>query len=106
MKESAYQSKLVNKIIDLIPDCIILRNDPRHVQGIPDLVVLHGDKWGALEVKASEKAGIQPNQEHYVSTMNNMSFASFINPENEGEVLSALQNSLGIRRKTRVSKSK
>lgn len=106
MTESAYQSKLVKKIVDLIPDCVILRNDPRFIQGIPDLIVLHNNMWGALEVKVSSKAKVQPNQQHYVEKLGKMSFASFINPENEGEVLSALQTAFGIGRKTRLSKSK
>lgn len=105
MKESAYQSKLVKKIVDLIPDCVILRNDPRHIQGIPDLIVLYKNMWGALEVKLSHNAAVQPNQLYYVDKLGHMSFASFINPENEGEVLGALQTAFGIGRKTRVSKS-
>jgi len=44
-----------------------------------------------LEVKASETSPEQPNQGYYVEKMNRMSFAAFIFPENEEEVLTALQ---------------
>jgi hypothetical protein len=104
MKETAYQTELMKKIFDLIPDCIVLKNDPRHIQGIPDLIVLHGNKWGALEVKISDKAPIQPNQQYYVDALGEMSFASFISPDNEEDVLSELQHALGITGQARISK--
>lgn len=94
MLENEYQSKLKSKIKNLLPGCIVLKNDPNIIQGIPDLLVLHGSKWAALEVKKSENEAHQPNQDYYVDKMNTMSFASFIYPENEEVVLDALQRSL------------
>jgi hypothetical protein len=44
-----------------------------------------------LEVKASEDAPLRPNQGYYVRKLNDMSFAAIIYPENEKEVLAALQ---------------
>lgn len=105
MNESEYQNKLIKKVRDLLPGCVILRNDPRYVQGVPDILILFKDTWAMLEVKMSGNALLQPNQEHYVGFLNEMSFASFINPQNEEEVLNALQRSFRLVRETRVPQS-
>lgn len=94
--ETRYQAYLINKITDLFPNCYILVNDPTRIQGIPDLLILFESMWAALEVKAHSAAPIQPNQEYYISMFNNMSFASFICPENEEFVLDALQSAFGV----------
>jgi hypothetical protein len=59
------------------------------------LIILYKDKWAMLECKQSEKASRQPNQEYYITKASNMSFARFICPENEEEVLSDLQQAFG-----------
>ena len=92
-KEAAYQSKLVKRIKDRFPGSIVMKTDPTQRQGIPDLLILHEDKWASLEVKRSEKAPRRPNQEYYVDKLNKMSFSSFIFPENEEEVLNAMERS-------------
>ena len=94
MKESEYQSELKKRILERMPDAIVLKNDPNYIQGIPDLLVLRKKKWAALEVKKDKDAMHRPNQDFYVDKMNEMSFASFIWPENEEEVLNALERSL------------
>lgn len=91
MLESKFQSQLVKKLKKNFDGCIVLKNDPNYIQGMPDLLVLHKDKWAALECKKDLKANKQPNQEYYVDVMNNMSFAAFVCPENEEEILNALQ---------------
>lgn len=93
MLEREYQSRLIKKLRRLFPGCIILKNDTDYLQGIPDLLILYGCRWAALEVKASDDADVQPNQEYYIDQMDEMSFASFIWPEIEEEVLHALQRS-------------
>ena len=67
-----------------------MKNDSSYIQGIPDLLVLHKNKWASLENKKSVKAKKQPNQEYYVDKMNEMSFSRFIYPENKDEVLNEL----------------
>ena len=71
----------------MCPKCIVLKNDAEHFQGIPDLLILSGKRWAALEVKRSQNAKHRPNQDYYVRKLNKMGFASFIYPENEDIVL-------------------
>lgn len=102
--ESEFQAKLIDKLECLFPGCLILKNDSGYCQGIPDLVVFYGDRWGMLEVKANANSRVQANQPYYVSMLNDMSFAAFIYPSNEQEVLSALQEALQPRRNSRLPK--
>lgn len=102
MNEKAYQQKLIHKIESLIPGCVILKNDPQVIQGMPDLLILFSCTWAALEVKLTSDASIQPNQEYYINLLDDMSFASFINPENEEDVLRDLQYAFGLVRQARV----
>jgi hypothetical protein len=104
MRESVYQSDLIHTLKTLLPDCVILKNDSGYLQGVPDLLVLYNDRWAMLEVKASSDSREQPNQLFWVTQFNEMSFAAFIYPENESEVLHALYESFHTRRTTRVSK--
>jgi hypothetical protein len=90
MLENKFQSKLIKEIKNEFPGCIVLKNDPTYIQGVPDLLILHNDRWGALECKKNSKAHKQPNQEYYVEQMDNMSFARFVCPENKDEVLEEL----------------
>lgn len=105
MAENAYQAKLIKKLHKLLPGCEVLKNDAGYRQGILDITILYGKKWAMLEVKAHAGAREQPNQGYFVKKFSKMSFASFIFPENEEEVLTALQKALSPRRPARVSKS-
>lgn len=91
MLESVYQARLIKRLKRMFPDCVILKNDSGYLQGIPDLLILWGDRWAMLEVKPSVSAPAQVNQPYYVDLLDRMSFAAFIYPENEGEILDALQ---------------
>lgn len=91
MREAKYQIELSKKIQRRFPGALVLKQDPNLRQGIPDLLVLWRDCWAALEVKICAEANQQPNQEYYVDTLNGMSFAAFIYPENEEAVLNELQ---------------
>ena len=93
MLESRFQAKLIKKLKEEYPGCIIMKNDPTYIQGIPDLVILYEGKWASLECKKNATASHQPNQDYYVDRMNKMSFSSFIYPENEKEVLDKLRHS-------------
>jgi hypothetical protein len=89
--ESGFQDRLIMQLKDLFPGCMIFKMD--QIQGIPDLLILYGDRWAALECKQYSRASRRPNQEYYVDRMNDMSFAAFICPENKEEVLYELQRS-------------
>ena len=91
--ESKFQSGLIKEIKRKFPGCIVLKNDPNYLQGIPDLTILWRDRWATLEVKKTANASHQPNQDFYVERMNTMSFSRFIYPENKEEVLNELQQS-------------
>jgi hypothetical protein len=94
VSESKFQSELIRKLRRIFPDCVILKNDPGYLQGVPDLVIFYGNRYAFLEVKASERARVQPNQDYYVRKLNEMSFAAFVYPSNEEEVLCALRRAL------------
>lgn len=89
--ESGFQDGLIKDLKSMFPGCMITKLDSSYIQGIPDLLILFKDKWAVLECKKSANAAKQPNQPYYVEKMNEMSFASFIYPENKEEVLYELQ---------------
>lgn len=89
--ENSFQANLKKELKSMFPGCIVTKMDSGDIQGIPDLLVLYGEKWATLECKKSKKAKKQPNQEYYVDAMNTMSYSRFIYPENKEEVLSELR---------------
>jgi len=100
--ENVYQARLIRKLKKMFPGCEILKNDASYRQGILDLTIFWGPTWAMLEVKASADSPLRPNQEYYVKQMDGMSFAAIIYPENEEEVLAALQEAFTSRRATCV----
>lgn len=102
--ESGFQDRLISDLKEMLPGCMVFKMD--QIQGIPDLLVLHGDKWFSLECKKSANAKRQPNQEYYVGKMDEMSFSRFIYPENREDVLNEIQRTYQSRRSTRVSRRK
>ena len=91
MRESTYAARVVKKLNGLFPGCVILKNDAELQQGIPDRLLLWGRNWAMLEFKVDRSATKQPNQEYWIEYLGRMSFAAFIYPDNEEEVLHALQ---------------
>ena len=93
--ESAFKTGVIKFIQkELLPGSLVLHLDANLLQGIPDTQVLFGMRWGFLEFKRSARAVIQPNQQYYVDLLDRMSFARFIYPENEMEVLRELECAL------------
>ncbi len=89
--ERDFQPKLIKELRRRFPGCIIIKNDPTYIQGMPDLLILYKDRWAMLEVKKDGYSQHRPNQDYYVEKLNEMSFAAFIFPENFEEVLNDLQ---------------
>ena len=102
--ENSFQAKFIKDLQALLPDAIIIKNDPNYIQGMPDLLILYKDRWAAVEVKKSRDAKKRLNQEYYVDLLNRMSYSSFVHPENRERVLNELQQALRPRRSTRISR--
>lgn len=103
MLEREYQRYIIERIEELFQGCIVLKNDPQYIQGFPDLLILFNNNWAALEVKADPKAKLQANQKHYISLLDEMSYASFICPENQEVIFNELQQALSPGWPTRFS---
>lgn len=106
MRENAFQPQFIANLRELFPGCVILKNDSDYLQGVPDLLFLWRQYWAIFEVKRRRprsSADFEPNQEYYIDLFNDMSFAACVYPENEDEVLDALQRQFKTRRQTRVS---
>lgn len=106
MRESTYQGKIIKKIKEMFPGCVIQKQDPHRMQGIPDILILYKKRWATLEFKKSKKSAYQNNQPYRIEQFNKMSFCRVIYPEIEKEVLDDLQQALQPRRATRISRSK
>jgi len=94
VRENKFQADLIKEIKSILPGCIVMKNDPNYLQGIPDLLILYEGKWAALECKASSSSPRQPLQDYYINYMNKMSYASWIYPENKEDVLDELLQAL------------
>jgi len=105
MTENKYQARIIKKLEVMFPGCMIMKTDTSLQQGLPDLIILWHNFWASLEIKASASASSQPNQNHFIERLNEMSFAAYIYPENETEVLSALQQAFKPPGRTRLSES-
>jgi len=100
--ESKFKSELIKEIEALYPGAIVLKTDANQIQGITDQIVLWGDRWAAFEAKRRENSSHRPNQDYYVDLFNQMSFASFVYPENKEAILNELQQAFRHRRSTRL----
>lgn len=97
--ERDYQAALIKRIERLLPGAIVRKHDIQ--QGWPDLIILWGPHWAFLETKRetpTSEDDFEPNQIEWIETFNQMSFSACIFPENEEEVLHALQASFGLGR--------
>lgn len=93
--KDGYQSRLIKDIKSRIPGSMVLKSNPNYIQGIPDLLVLNGENWCAIEAKASADAPYRPNQEHYLEVMAKMSCSFTAYPENHEDVIHGLQQAFG-----------
>ena len=102
--ERDFQKNLIKEIKERIPNAIVKKNDPKYIQGIPDISIDVRPYSFHLECKKSANAPYQPNQEYYLQAYNdNGGWARTIYPENKGAILDEMEQSLRARRKTRIS---
>lgn len=106
MLENKFKTGLIRELKERFPGCMVVHLDPNEIQGIPDLLVLYGTTWGALEGKKSASASHRPNQDYYVQQMDEMSFAAFIHPENKEEIIDAMARSFEAHGETCPPRSK
>lgn len=107
MRESKFQATLIKELKSIFKGCLILKNDPTYIQGIPDLIILYKDKWAMLECKASAHASVRPNQDFYIRKTNEMSYGAFIYPENKDVIINALKKVFQKKSsRPRISRSK
>lgn len=52
--ESGFQDRLIESLKALFPGCMVFKMD--QIQGLPDLLILYGEKWASLECKRSATA--------------------------------------------------
>ena len=102
MSESMFQAKLIREIKKRFPEAIVLKNDPKYIDGFPDLTVLYFATYFILEVKKSRDAYLkslrkQKNQKYYIDKLAKMAHAAFVYPENKEEVLHAMEEAFGAR---------
>ena len=104
--ERDFQAWLIKELRKLFPGCVIQKLDSGYQQGIPDLLILFGDRWAVLEVKKkrpTKASDFEPNQEYFIEKLNEMSFCACVYPENVEDVLDAIQQSLQPHRRARIS---
>ena len=91
--ERDFQRRIVRKLRDRYQDALVMKTDPNQIQGIPDILILAHGRYAFLEFKRSGKASHRPNQDYYCTKINqDGGFASFIDPSNETDVLSDLDD--------------
>lgn len=102
--ESAFEHDLVKDLERMYPGAYVIKNHPNYRQGFPDRLFLFGNFWAAFDTKRDASAPVQPNQEHYISRLNRMSFAMFVYPENKEEFLDEIQRQVNASGATRFLK--
>ncbi len=97
VSESVFQASIIKKLEREYPGAVVLKTDPSHIQGFPDLLFLQNGFWAALEVKRAKNSVRQPNQEYWVDRLNLASFSRFIYPSNLDRVFDELDSVLRLR---------
>lgn len=91
VNENVYQRKLKKRIENMFEGSFVVKNDSSFIQGIPDLTVFYKNKYAILEVKRSANEPHRPNQDYYVDMFNGVSYAAFIYPENEKQIIKEME---------------
>lgn len=96
MLEKDFQKKFKNEVMRILPGAVFLKNDAKYIQGFPDWIMLYNGKCAIFEIKTSEKASYQPNQQYWLDYLNTRRFfARSVYPEILGEILDEIQQTYG-----------
>lgn len=94
--ERDFQKTFIAKVKKILPNCIVLKNDSKQLQGIPDWLITDEGIAMFFEIKVSQHATRQPNQEYYIDYINEHNgYARFVYPENMEEILNEIQRTFG-----------
>ena len=88
----------------MFPGAIVLKTNANQIQGIPDQIILHRNRWAAFEAKRDENSSCQPNQHYYIDMFNKMSYAAFVYPQNKEDFLYDLQQTFRFSGRARILK--
>jgi hypothetical protein len=102
--EGVFKRRLIKELEAEYPGAVILKNDANFHQGIPDHIILFGPHWAMFDAKANKNAPHRPNQDYFIEFLNEMSYASFVYPENKEVFLDELQQALRPIRSARFSR--
>lgn len=92
MLESKFKRDFQLKAMRRFDGLIFVNVTPQNnFWGIPDSYFFFGPNWGALESKRSSTASRRVHQEYYVNLLNSMSYARFLHPGNEKEILDEME---------------
>lgn len=91
MNETTFRNLFLDKLVSSFPGLVVIKADSTFIQGIPDRFLLYEDRWAALEFKRASNSSKRANQDFYINSFNQMSYASFVFPENQSEVLRGIQ---------------
>ena len=78
VKESDFQANTIKKLKVMFPGAIITKLDASYILGIPEVLILWGQRWAVFEFKKYVHATKRQNPDSYVDRMNTMSFARVI----------------------------
>lgn len=101
MKESDFESNFIKDLEELLPGSIVIKNYANYMQGFPDRLILFENKWAAFEFKRGIYSPVRKNQRYYIKLLNDMSYASFVYPQNSERVKDEIQQAFRIDRSTR-----
>lgn len=94
-KENEFQANLKKRIKKALPGVTILKNNPNDILGIPDLTILGvNGRYAILECKREKNAVKQALQDYYIDKFDKQSYASFVDPSNEDQVIEDLKRVL------------
>ena len=95
--ESDFEADFMERLDQAMPEPgFWIKGNSAMRQGVPDRMYLNGGHWAALEFKKDKTAEAQPNQPYYVEKLGEMSYASFVYPENADEVISEIRKAFGV----------